>query len=90
MVSVKRMISMALLMLPIAATALAAKPASAEVVIFGPRATVVSDRPFYNVPHHDDDDFRHDDVRRVWVPAHWDYTPYGRIWITGHYDYMRR
>lgn len=74
--SVKRTIAAAILLLPIAATALLAKPASAEVIIVRPRgfAPPVVVRP----PERRD---------RFWVPGHWDYTPHGRYWVPGHYDY---
>jgi hypothetical protein len=67
----KRAIVAAMVMLPIAATTLLAKPASAEDYGYRRFAPPVHD-------HH-----------RVWIPGHWDRTPYGWRWIPGHYEYRR-
>ncbi len=83
--NVKQIIAASLLMVPVAAASLSAKPASANEAFT--RRTVTERTVFVNHPSHENhfrrEFFRH---RRVWIPGHWEFNRFGhRYWVSGYY-----
>ncbi len=93
----KRIIVGSILSLPLVIAALPAQKASAFEIILNPHRPRVYVEPVYPAPVYSapvyperayPDRFAEERYeRRVWIPAHWDYTPYGREWVRGYYDY---
>jgi len=81
--NVKQIIAASLLMVPVAAASLSAKPASANEAftrrIVTERTVFVND--FHR--HHRREFFQH---RRIWLPGHWEFNRFGhRYWVSGRY-----
>jgi hypothetical protein len=77
--NVKQIIATAILLVPVTAASLVAKPASAHEVSvkrIETQRVVVVHRPKY-------ESFRY---RRVFIPGHWEYNRFGhRYWVSGRY-----
>ncbi len=73
-----RIIAAVIIALPLMATTLLPRPASAEIIrrpiVAHPVVVAQSSRRV---------------ERRVWVAGHWDYSNHHRRWVPGHYEYRR-
>jgi len=79
--NVKQLIAAALLIVPVAAAALSANPASANEGLT--RRFETERAEFRHRPRHEF--FRQ---RRFFVPGHWEFNRFGhRYWVSGHYEY---
>ena len=71
----KRMIAGAMFVLPLIATSVLSKPASAAEV-FNPQFHRYPDRPTYARAYE----------QREWTPRHYEYRNQRRVFVPGHYE----
>ena len=97
----KRIIIGSILSLPLVIAALPAQKASAFEIILNPHRPRVYVEPVYPAPVYAAPVYsepvypggypgRYAEERyerRVWIPAHWEDTRYGREWVRGYYEY---
>jgi len=72
----KRMIAGAMFVLPLIATSVLSKPASALEVNVNPQIHRYSDRPTYAQRYE----------QREWTPRHYEYRNQRRVFVPGHYE----
>lgn len=85
--NLKQTVAAAILLFPIVASSVIAKPAAAGESQNGhsDRAVVVVESKDGHGGHKGE--FRHHH-RRIWVPGHWEINRFGhRYWVPGHYEY---
>jgi hypothetical protein len=81
--NLKQAIAASLLMIPVAAASLSAKPASAHDVVV--KRVEFERVRFFNPERRF---FHHDYRYRVWVPGHFEFNRFGyRYWVPGHFIY---
>jgi hypothetical protein len=83
--NVKKAVAAAILLLPVVASSVIAKPAAAEsqVKLVDSNLTVISSKG----GHHDGHFHRH--YRKIWVPGYWKVNKFGhRYWVPGYYKYV--